>query len=175
MDTNNLFGEILETAGTAAKQTGRAVANAASATVQTAATQIGVPIADNSAQTAPSQDASSQVSNEDVVQSMYEKSQTQQSTNAAQKVSQQNPMPSSMDKTPQEKAEMEVVRKRLHDEYYQSLIHPPKQEEERTAEKVEREEKEEMVDLQKKEMENPPDLAAQRAAQRVEKFTGASG
>lgn len=170
MDTNSLLGEVLESAGTAAKQTVKAAANAVSDTAQTAASQIGVPVGDSSAP--PSQDAATQVSNGEVVESLYEKSQPQ-NTNPQQAL-QQGSRPNISDKTPQEQAELEVVRKRLHDEYYQSLINPPKQEEERTAEKLEREEKEEMIDLQQKKMENPPPLV-QRQAQRVEKFPGASG
>ena len=168
-DNKGIFGEVLESAGTAVKQTGKAVASAVSDSAKAAASQAGVPVGDSSA--GSSQDATSQVSNEDVVEGLYEKSQPQNTNPPQQPVSNQT---DSSGKTPQEAAEIEVVRKRLHDEYYQRDFNRPKQEEERVAEKVEREEKEEMVDLQQKKMEKPPELV-QRAAQRVEKFPGASG
>lgn len=81
-------------------------------------------------------------------------------------------------KPDQKKAEDELAKKRLrqelHAQYYQRLVNPPKAPEEKPAEKVEREKKQEMVDLQQKEKKKPPVLV-QRAAQRVEKYPGASG
>ncbi|MEX2007408.1 MAG: hypothetical protein WD992_01430 [Candidatus Levyibacteriota bacterium] len=172
-DDNGIFGEILETAGTAAKQTGKAVANAAAATVQTAASQVGVPVADNS-QSTPSQDVSPQVSNEDIVESLYEKSAGQNAA-AAQPA---QPAVKAQDpsiKSPEELAQMDVVRKRLHDEYYQTLVNPAKQEEESVSEKLEREDKQEDMELQQKEAKKPPDLAVQRAQTHAEQNPGASG
>lgn len=67
------------------------------------------------------------------------------------------------------------LRQELHANYYQSLIHPPKPPEEKPAEKVEREKKEEEFELQQKEKKKPQPLAVQRAAQKAEKFPGASG
>lgn len=168
-DNSSIIGEVLEKAGTPAKQTGKAAAAAASDFAQGAASQVGVPVPDSSGNVPQSVDS---VNTQDVVESLYGKSQTQ--TPAPHQSVQSGDAPADTSKSPEELAEIEVVRKRLHNEYYQSLVNPPKQEEERVAEKVEREEKEEMVDLQQKEMKKPPPLV-QRQAQRVEKFPGASG
>ena len=75
----------------------------------------------------------------------------------------------------EDKKEIEKKRAQLraHQEYFQSLT-TPKPKEERPAEKIEREKKQEMVDLQQKEKKKPPPIV-QRAAQRVEKYPGASG
>ncbi len=59
----------------------------------------------------------------------------------------------------------------LHSQYYQSLV--TKKQEERPAEKVEREEKQKNFELIQKEKKKPP-LAVQRA-QKVEKYPGSSG
>lgn len=75
----------------------------------------------------------------------------------------------------EEKQQKEALRQCLHSEYYQRLTNPPKPKEERPAEKVEKEKKQEMQELQEKEAKKPPLLAAQRAAQKVEKFRGVSG
>ncbi len=155
MDPNDKIGEVLEQGANAVKQT-----------VKTVAAQVGV--ASDSPQAATSQDANTQ----DVVESLYEKSQSQA---AAQSSTPASNSSNTQNKSPQELAQIEVVRKNLHEQYYQSLINPPKeQQEESVSEKLEREEKQEMVDLQQKQMEKPPELV-QRAAQRVEKFPGASG
>lgn len=74
-----------------------------------------------------------------------------------------------------EEQKLSRLRQELHAKYYQNLINPPKQKEEKPAEKVEREKNEERWELQEKEKKKPQPLAAQRAAQRTEKFPGASG
>ena len=79
------------------------------------------------------------------------------------------------DKTPEEQKKLMELRQQLHGQYYQNLVNPPKQQEDRPAQKIEREKKEEMQDLQQKEAKKPPPLATQRARERVEKFPGASG
>lgn len=168
MDTTNLVGEVLESAGTAAKQTGQAAASIVGGAVAATASQLGVPVVDNS--------GSANLDNtntQDVVESLYGESQPQNTT------PQQTPTPASdssnaQSKSPEELANIEFIRKELHEAYYQTLVNPPKQEEESVSEKIEREDQQEMVDLQEKQMEKPPELV-QRAAQRVEKFPGASG
>ena len=49
----------------------------------------------------------------------------------------------------------QALRQRLHSEYYQRLTNPPRVQEERPAEKVEREKKEDRWELQKKETKKP--------------------
>ena len=81
------------------------------------------------------------------------------------------------DKSPEEQKKLMELRNQLHKEnYYDPTFNPknpPAGGEERPAEKVENEKKQETVDLQKKEEKKPPPLAAQRAAQRVENLPGA--
>lgn len=76
-------------------------------------------------------------------------------------------------KKAEEKKNLQKTRQELHSQYVQSL-NRPKPKEERPAEKVEREKKQEMVDLEQKEKKKPPVLV-QRARERVEKYPGASG
>ncbi len=166
MDTNNVFGEVLESAGTAAKQTGQAAANAVSDTAKAAASQITGSQGDSPA-------SPQDVSNQDVVKGLYEESQPQ-NTNPQQPAMVSNVPSDSSEKTPEELANLELVRKELHAAYYQSVVNPPTQEEESVSEKIEREDRQEDMELQQKEMEKPPELV-QRAAQRVEKNPGASG
>lgn len=63
---------------------------------------------------------------------------------------------------------------KAHQEYFQRLTNPPKPKDEPVAEKLEREKKQEMVDLQKKEDKKPAPIAVSRA-QNIEKFRGSSG
>ncbi len=159
-DDNGLLGEIIEQGAAAVAQVPK-----------TAAAQLGVSQpSDTPAGTPPADNATTK----DINEALYGNSKPQAANNnVGQQVAQMitgNPA-----KTPQEQAEMESVRKRLHDEYYQSLVNPPKQEEERPAEKVEREEKQEAMDLQQKEMDAPPPLAVQMGQAHAEKFPGASG
>ena len=173
MDTNNLFGEVLEQGASAVKQTVKATSQAVSDTAKATVSQITGSTASGQSDAQAPQDAPA--TNEEVVESLYKTPKAQTQSPQAQVLSQLNPASKNpSDKSPEELANLELVRKELHGEYYQTLVNPQKPEEERATEKVEREEQEEMVDLQKKEMEKPPDLV-QRAAQRVEKFPGASG
>lgn len=72
--------------------------------------------------------------------------------------------------------ETAALRNRLHNEtYYQPLIAPAKQQEERAAEKVEREKQEERWDLQKKEEKKPAPLAVKQGQQSAEVHRGVSG
>ena len=157
MGVNDVFGEVLEQTASAVKQTGQAVAS-----------QLGVPVppSDNSA----AQDAS----NEDIVESLYGKSQGQSAT-AAQPAQPPVNAPNPTAKNPEELAKMEVVRKGLHDEYYQQLVNPQKPQEETVVDKIEREKQEEMVDLQQKELEKPPPLAVQNAQRKTEGNPGTTG
>ncbi len=161
MNTNSVVGEILETGVSAVKQTGKTVAGAVSDTGKAAASQI----------TRRSKDT------QDIVKSLY--AQSDQDTDQSPIKSSNQNAQQSEDNTPEaidKKKKLEELRQELHNEvYYDPLVNPPKsKEEERPAEKVEREEMEEIQDLQKKEKEKPPPLV-QRTQQRVEKFPGASG
>ncbi len=80
-------------------------------------------------------------------------------------------------KTPDEAQQLEVLRKKLHDEvYYIPLTkRQQRQEEERPAEKVEREKMEELKLEDEKKKKKPPPLAVQMASNKAEQFPGVSG
>lgn len=75
-----------------------------------------------------------------------------------------------------DEAKLEKTRAKLaaHQEYFQNLINRPKAPEEKKADELEREKKQEMIDLQQKEKKKPPPLAVQNA-QNIEKHRGSSG
>lgn len=86
----------------------------------------------------------------------------------AQSIAENNP-----EMTPEEVQKTAQLRQQLHSEYYQQLTNPPKQQEERPAEKIEREKQEERWELQKKEEEKPEPLAIKREQGKAEKRPGA--
>ncbi len=68
------------------------------------------------------------------------------------------------------------LRQQLHKEnYYDQTFNPVEKQEERPAEKVENEKKQEMQDLQQKDAKKPPPLAVTREQNKAEQFRGASG
>ena len=77
-------------------------------------------------------------------------------------------------KTPEELTKLENLRKQLHQDYYQSLTPKPKQEE-RPAEKIEREEQQERWELVQKEKKKPAPLPANVKQGTGEKVVGVSG
>ncbi|OGH17421.1 MAG: hypothetical protein A3C22_01805 [Candidatus Levybacteria bacterium RIFCSPHIGHO2_02_FULL_37_10] len=80
------------------------------------------------------------------------------------------------DKSPGEQKKLMELRNQLHREvYYDPTFNPVKRQEERPAEKVEQEKKQEMAELQKKEEKKPPPLAVVREQNKAEMFRGASG
>lgn len=80
------------------------------------------------------------------------------------------------DKSPEEQKKLLELRQQLHKQnYYDPTFNPVKRQEERPAEKVEHEKKQEMVDLQKKEEKKAPPLAVIKEQNKAEMFRGASG
>lgn len=80
------------------------------------------------------------------------------------------------DKPPDEQKKLLELRNQLHREnYYDPTFNRPQEQEERPAEKVEQEKKQEMQDLQQKKAEKPPPLAVVRERNKAEMFRGASG
>lgn len=80
------------------------------------------------------------------------------------------------DKSPEEQKKLIELRNQLHREnYYDPTFNPVRKQEERPAEKVENEKKQEMQDLQQKEDKKPPPLAVIREQNKAEMFRGASG
>lgn len=79
------------------------------------------------------------------------------------------------EKTPEELAQMQALRRELHGEYYQKLTHPTQAAQESVVDKLEREDQEEeLADLETNK-EKPPPIAVQRVQQSAEKFRGVSG
>jgi hypothetical protein len=83
------------------------------------------------------------------------------------------------DKSPEEQKKLMELRNQLHKDFYYDPTfnqkNPPAGEEERPAEKIELEKKQEMMDLQKKEEKKPPPLAVVREQNKAEQFRGAAG
>lgn len=80
------------------------------------------------------------------------------------------------DKSPEEQKELMALRNQLHREvYYDPTFNPVKKQEERPAEKVENEKKQEMAELQQKDAKKPPPLAVIREQNKAEMFRGAAG
>ncbi|MBF8249466.1 MAG: hypothetical protein HW400_67 [Candidatus Levybacteria bacterium] len=76
----------------------------------------------------------------------------------------------------EEQKKLIELRQQLHkDVYYDPTFNPVKKQEERPAEKVEAEKKQEMMDLQKKEDKKPQPLAVVREQNKAEMFRGAAG
>lgn len=169
MDKNGILGEVLEKGQSVVQKTGKAVVGSAAGAVKTTAGQIG---GDSGGQTkdntviSDKQTANQKAETDELVKELYAPSKPQNNQNPAAKPQSET----------EEQAKLAGVRQKLHDEvYYQPLIGRQKPQEERPAEKVEREKKQEMHDLQKKEAKKPPPIAVQRAQQSAEKFRGVSG
>lgn len=80
------------------------------------------------------------------------------------------------DKSSEEQKNLMELRNQLHREvYYDPTFNPVKKQEERPAEKVEMEKKQEMQDLQEKEDKKPAPLAVVREQNKAEQFRGAAG
>ncbi|MDP2638518.1 MAG: hypothetical protein Q8P26_05665 [Candidatus Levybacteria bacterium] len=84
------------------------------------------------------------------------------------------------DKSPEEQKELMALRNQLHREvYYDPTFNPPKNPpaggEERPAEKVEKEKKQEMAELEQKKAKKPQALAVHREQNKTEMFRGVSG
>jgi len=80
------------------------------------------------------------------------------------------------DESPEDKMKLVGLRNQLHKEvYYDPTFNPPKKQEERPAEKVEKEKKQEMQELEQKNAEKPPPLAVVRERNKAEMFRGAAG
>lgn len=76
----------------------------------------------------------------------------------------------------EEQKKLIELRNKLHKEnYYDPLFNRPQKQEERPAEKVEQEKKQEMMELQQKDAKKPPPLAVVREQNKAEMFRGAAG
>ena len=171
MNPNDILGETIEKGQKTVKQVTSAAAGSITGAVKTAVGQVaGDPnqSGTNEANTVVSdqQAVSDKSQNKEFVKELYAPSKSQDG---------QNPRDHQQVQT-EEQAQLASVRQKLHDEvYYQPLIQGTRSQEERPAEKVEREKKQDMQDLQEKEAKKPPSIAVQRAQQSAEKFRGVSG
>ena len=174
MNSNDILGEAMEKGQSAVKKTGKVVADSAAGAVKTAVNQV---VGDsnqsgsnetNATVSDQQQVVSDKAQNDELVKELYAPSKPKNT---------QNPILAEPQSKPEEQAKLANVRQKLHDEvYYEPLIQGQKaKQEERPAEKVEKEKKQELVDLQKKEAKKPAPIAVQRAQQTAEKFRGVSG
>lgn len=165
-DNNGIFGEILEQGASVVKQTVKQVAKTPSDLAKAGAKQV-IPLRQGSAGQADKvqSDIEEKAKTKEFVKDLYKPGEKVQSgkKDASQK--------------PEETKEQKLakLRQELHANYYQRLVNAPKPSEEKPAEKVEREKKEERWELEQKEKKKPPPLSVQRAAQKAEKYPGASG
>lgn len=169
MNPNDILGETIEKGQKTVKQVASATAGSVTGAVKTAVGQVaGDSKSGKDNVPSPDQQATSdKAQNDELVKELYAPSQPQNGQNL--------PSAEPQSKT-EEQAKLASIRQKLHDEvYYEPLIQGSKSQEERPAEKVEREKKQEMQNLQKKEAKKPAPIAVQRAQQTAEKFRGVSG
>lgn len=157
MDTNSVFGEILERGQSAVVKN---VKGAVSSFAKSAVGQISGSQSDQgTSEQAAAQKKMSDDEAKKFLQGLYgspDKSQDQK-------------------ENPEEKAKLEALRKQLHSDYYQNLINPKKTQEEPVVEKLEREKEEDRWKLEQKKAEKPPPLPATVKQGTGENVVGVSG
>lgn len=177
------LGEAVETLGSAAGQSVKTAAQASGQVVQDIGSQIGMPIPSaqgtNETQTNTSAQNPTPVrtkDTEDMLKGIYA------STNPQSGLNEFGQQGSPDQKTAQEQTEIEKARKELHElkqqhkeTYYNPTFNQPPKQEERPAEKIEREEQEKEVELQEQQKNEPPPLALDRAKKATESFRGVRG
>ncbi len=172
----SLISDVGKQLGTLGNQTVKTVVKTPADLAKTAAKQGGfehVDIDENK-QTKAEKPAPAKKTDESksIVAHLYGKS------DAKPAASPQNPEEAQPSMDAQKKAEeaqkLANLRNQLHGQYYQQLTNPVKQQEERPAEKVEREKMQDLQEKQKKDEKKKP-LAVTQAQQSAEKFRGVSG
>ena len=185
MNDDSILGKTLGQLGDIAKATGKQIVSGSSDMEEAVDKKLPVipdAVSEAGNNTLENVSAERNKNTEEFVKGLYgaprdsEKNDEKRYVSPGQKVQKPSEFEEQIkDKTPEEQKKLMQLRQQLHSQYYQNLVNPPKQQEERPAEKVEREKQEEMIDLQKKEQKKPKDLATRMASERVEKFPGASG
>ncbi len=172
--TDDVLGQV----GNLGKQVGTTLVDESKKMVKTGAVQVGMPEVvlekkpevagvEKAVQKKP-EEVLQNKDTEDFVKELYkESSSTELPKEGLQKEANV--------KTLEEKQKIAQLRNQLHGKYYQELVNRPKQQEERPLEKVEREKQEEGWELKEKEAKKPQPLAVTQAANKTEKFPGASG
>ncbi len=160
MSKGTVLEEVLETGGSAAKQAGKSIIGAVSDAGKAAGSQI----------TGRSKDT------QDIVKSLYEKSGQNTDRSSNKSTNQNFQQPEDTAQGIEKKKKLEELRAQLHREvYYDPLVNPPKpKEEERPAEKVERDKMQDLQENEQKKKDKPPPLV-QKTQQRVEKYPGTIG
>lgn len=185
----NIIGEIgtevLEQGGSLVKQTAKQIAQTPSDLTKAAGSQVNpqAPQVQGEGQKTAqgAVDTNEQQQNQDIVKSLYgatekpksQPSEPQKNTQeSTQKLAEKYP-----EKSPEEIQKMQQLRQQLHaTTYYQKLTTPSKpKEEERPAEKVEKEKKMELIGEKEEEKKKPPPLAVERAQNKAERFRGVRG
>ncbi|MBI4079533.1 MAG: hypothetical protein HY429_04535 [Candidatus Levybacteria bacterium] len=172
---NNIFGGALEILQEEAKITGKAAMQQITGMSDDQKKQAGQAAqqqgSNEKTQKAPTQqqnpsseEGGNEQATKEFVKELYESDEPAITPDQAQQ------------KEMEDKQKMEALRQKLHSEYYQQLTNRPKTQEEaeRPAEKVDRQE---MEDLQKKQEEDQKKqpIAVNRAERTTEMFRGASG
>lgn len=186
---DDLGKKTLGVVGSLSKQVGKGIAEEVKKTAKTTVAQIGgieqKPAGQEGTQIEAAKtqqiEQITEETNKDFVKDLYAPSAPQPEVkkeeiknptqHLAQTIAEENP-----EKTPEEIQQIVSARQRLHNEtYYEPLVSPPKQQEERTAEKIENEKEKERWELEEKKKDKPPPLAVDREQNKTEKFRGASG
>lgn len=160
----SLLGETLEQGGSIVKQTGKQVVKLPTDLARTAAKQA-----------AAKQSATDQGKSQgEFVKGLY--GTTDQKALAEQAEQKVAVAQASKQRSPEELEKIAQLRQKLHSEtYFGELLSPPKPQEERPVEKVEREKMEELQGEQEKQAKKPPPLPPSARPGTVERKLGVSG
>lgn len=175
MDDTTILGGTLNQLGQVAKQSVKQVVKIPEEMAQDAGGQVGILRKDDD-QVKDDKSQSQWQSNEERIRflkDLYGKSDMSQDGTQSKKSSEFQEQ--IVDKSSEEQKKLIELRQQLHRDYYDKLTNPPKQQEERPAEKVEQEKKQELAELEQKDAKKPPPLAVVREQNKAEMFRGAAG
>lgn len=190
MNDDNLVGGVLgkfgQTFGQAAKKVGQQVVKIPEEMAKDVAGQVVGSAKKNTDKSKASENKPQWTSDEERVKflrGLYGKSDISQdqASNPNQNVKPLDKKPGEfekriLDKSPDDQKKLLELRQQLHKQvYYDPTFNPVKKQEERPAEKVEKEKKNEMQELQQKEAKKPQPLAIVRERNKAEMFRGVSG
>jgi hypothetical protein len=180
MNDDNLLGGVLGQLGQTVKQVAKQVAKVPEEMAKTAGGQVGSAEQNDSAEQnvdKVSDNKSKWQSDEERVRflrGLYGPSKSDTNPTDGKKPTEFEEQ--ILEKSPEDQKKLVELRGQLHQQnYYDPTFNPVKKQEERPAEKVENEKKQEMQDLQKKEEKKPPPLAVVHEQNKAEQFRGVSG
>ncbi|MEK7534281.1 MAG: hypothetical protein AAB600_02980 [Patescibacteria group bacterium] len=179
MNDDSILGNTLGQLGGIIKQTGRQAAKIPKDIVEGVEDQVSVktePVTQDNKYVQSS--SSSNKDTREVVQGLYAASNNNQKEDSDKQAIKGQPEFEKMmvNKTPEERKKLLQLHLETHKlTYADKLLHPTsKKPEDRPAEKVEKERKQEIQKLEQKEAQKPPPFV-QRARERVERFPGTGG